>query len=234
MSLLDDRWRRQLRVLGRFATRTPPWPGFGEPFNGQRVRLRAIREIVARFEPDAFIETGTFLGHTTRFFSGNGVPVYTVEVKPSIYAAARLRLAWDPSIHLRLGDSSEVVRELTTTRAFFRPFAYLDAHWWDELPLPGEVSDILAAWPDAVIAIDDFEVPGDPAYGFDRFRDEPLSLDMLQLPPGALAAYPGIAASQETGGRRGTLYIAQGDDAREVFRSLIEKGEFVAAPSPPE
>ena len=45
--------------------------------------MRAVRALINEFEPDALIETGTFIGSTTRFFAGNGVPVYTVELKRS-------------------------------------------------------------------------------------------------------------------------------------------------------
>ncbi len=72
------------------------WPGYREPFNGQHDRLRAVRALIEQFEPDAFIETGTFVGSTTRFFCGNGIPVYTAEIKRTFWILARLRLGWGP------------------------------------------------------------------------------------------------------------------------------------------
>lgn len=228
MALIDQRWRRQLLAASRFVTwrRTPPWPGFGEPFNGQRERLVTIRSLVADFSPGGFIETGTFLGHTTRFFSGNGIPVYTVEVKPSIYAAARVRLSFDHNIHMMRANSSDAIVQIASQRPFERPFAYLDAHWWEDLPLPKEVSTILATWPEAIIVIDDFFVPGDESYGYDLFRGEPLALEMLDLPEEAVAAFPAQPGSQETGGRRGTVYIAAGADATAALRAQIGAGRL--------
>jgi hypothetical protein len=233
MALFDHRWRKQIRAVARFVTwrRTPPWPGFGQAFNGQDVRLRTIRSLVDRFDPDAFLETGTFLGHTTRFFSGNNVPVYTVEVKPSIYAAAKVRLSIDPNDRIILKDSGSAVSDLARQKPFERPFAYLDAHWWEALPLPGEVRDLLTTWDDVLIAIDDFYVPGDEGYGYDEFEGKPLSLEMLDISGGAIAAFPAAPASEETGGKRGTVYIGRGD-GRKAIEQLIEAGMLKAAEVP--
>lgn len=86
----------QLRVLRGEVV----WPGYGLPFNGQRNRLRAIQQLIAAYDPDVFLETGTFRGDTTRFFLGYGKPVWTVEVKHSFYLAARLRLGFDSRLKM--------------------------------------------------------------------------------------------------------------------------------------
>src|SRR5687768_2577991 len=59
--------------------RRPPFEGFSEPFNGQRERRRAVERLRDEFDPDACIETGTFLGHTTRYLAGWGKPVYSID-----------------------------------------------------------------------------------------------------------------------------------------------------------
>lgn len=182
--------------------------------------MAVIREIIARFGPGGFIETGTFLGHTTRFFLGNGLPVYSIELKTSIWLAARARLAFNPELTLLRGDSARALRRIGSQRPFERPLAYLDAHWWDALPLQGELDALATAWPDWIAVVDDAHVPTDPGYGFDSFRERPLGLELLRLPEGVLAALPAQPSMQETGGCRGTLYLAGGSEACAVLRGL--------------
>lgn len=221
---LARRWRELRVAAGMIVSRTPPWPGFGEPFNGQDVRLRTVRGLIDRFDPDAFVETGTFLGFTTRFFAGNRVPVYTVEVDPKFYLAARVRLAWGGDVHVIKANSRDAVADLARKRPFNRPLAYLDAHWWDDLPLRDEVRSILGGWSEALIVIDDIQIPGDDGYGYDEHHGVALSLDLLDLPEGAVAAHPAGPSEQETGARRGTLYIGQGPDALAAIDTLVERG----------
>lgn len=233
--MLDHRWRQQLKVVKRAlpGTEGKPWPGFGEPFNGQAQRMRTTRNLIASFNPDAFVETGTFLGHTTQFFSGNGVPVFTAEVKMPLYLAARVRLAFAPDVTVIRADSTQAVNRLAAERPFERPLCYLDAHWWDDLPLPAEVSTILSTWDEAIILIDDFEVPDDPGYGYDRFEGRPLSLGMLSLPDHAVAAYPAVSSDVETGGRRGTVYIANGPAAVAALDGQVAAGLLRRAEASP-
>jgi hypothetical protein len=156
--------------------------------------------------PDAIIETGTFLGDTTRFFSGNLIPVYSIEVKLLFHLLARFRVGTYPDVTLIRGDSRRILEGLARRQSFNRPIAYLDAHWWDELPLETEVKRILDASDQSVIVIDDCQVAEDPGYGFHTFRGVPLSLNLLQLPSSVVCAFPATLSYQETGARRGALH----------------------------
>lgn len=50
-----------------------------------------------------------------------------------------------------------------------RLFAYLDAHWGEDLPL-AEKLEIVFSWDsDAIVMIDDFQVPDDPGYAYDDY-----------------------------------------------------------------
>jgi hypothetical protein len=208
----------------------PGWPGFGQPFNGQAGRQETIRQLIAGFEPESYIETGTFFGFTTRRLAETGAPVFSVELDPGIHNVARMRLARHSNVTLLLGDSAKVLGDLTRDPSIRKPFVYLDAHWGDHLPLPEEVSVTFAAWDDALIAIDDFLVPDEPDYGYDVYNGQPLSLDLLDLPEGAMAAYPALPAKYETGARRGTLYLARGTSSTTVVKELIGVGTLKPPP----
>jgi len=209
------------------------WPGFGEPFNGQDVRLRTVRRLIALHDPDVFLETGTFFGFTTQFFLGQGAPVYSVEIRRSYHAVVRLRLGWGaPELRLRRGHSLAAITEMRG-QGFTRPFIYLDAHWWADLPLAREVSHLLADETDVLIVIDDARVPHDDGYAHDIHDGVPLGITMVDLPDDACAAYPAGASDDETGARRGTLYLARGQHAGAALQAAVEAGLLRFA-SPPE
>jgi hypothetical protein len=209
--------------------RSPWWPGFGEPFNGQAERTEIIGELVEGFEPAECIETGTFYGFTAARLAEFGVPVYTIERDPGLRAVSRLRLLRRKgSVRVLGGDSASVLPKLAADPGIRKPFLYLDAHWGDGLPLIIEVETALSAWLDCVIVVDDFLVPHDPEYGYDTYGGQALSLDILSLPRDVLAAYPSLPAERETGARRGTLYLGQGLGAG-VVGALIDSGRLVRA-----
>ena len=196
--------------------RAPLWRGWGEPFNGQQHRTRAVGELVERFAPDALIETGTHLGFTTRYLAKLGRPVYTVELDPGMQLLARRALREHSNVTLIRGDSSTALSWLAGEGEIERPLLYLDAHSPSGLPLDRELQAILGRWHDLVLLIDDFKVPHDSDYEHWTFRGEPLALEMLTLPDGVTAAFPGIPGSQETGSRKGAVYLGRGEGARAI------------------
>jgi predicted O-methyltransferase YrrM len=184
--------------------------GYRLPLNGQRLREQVIRTLIRDFEPDAIVETGTCMGWSTRWFS-QLADVYSVEVDPGFFGVASRRLRDCDNVTLICGRSTDALRELAREGVVKRPFAYLDAHWESDLPLGEEVELLLANWPDFIAAVDDFEVPGEE-YGYDTY-DKPLSLDSFEFPSEVMIAFPAAPAAEETGHRRGTLYLARGDAA---------------------
>lgn len=184
---------------------------WGGPMNGQVERRAMVLDVLRRFEPEAVVETGTYRGATTAFFADtSGVDVYSVEVSPRCFAFAKWRVGAREGVHLYLDDSRRFLRKMAASSIIpkSRVLFYLDAHW-KELPLAAELDAIRDAWQKAVVIIDDFQVPGDPGYGFDDWggRDR-LCEDQL---PDSVAAwgrwYPSAPSAQETGSRRGCVVL---------------------------
>jgi hypothetical protein len=146
--------------------------GWG-PFNGQTARQALFVDIVTNTQPQAIVETGTFLGDTTELMSQTGLPVFTFELNPRNFGYVRARFWRKPNVKLLHGDSRTGLRRLfdgdlrslSTSTLFF----YLDAHWNDDLPLAEEIDIIFSRCPRAVVMIDDFEVPSDGGYGYDDY-----------------------------------------------------------------
>lgn len=213
------RRRRMLRLA--------PWKGFGEPFNGQAARKQAVDLLVREFSPESLIETGTFLGFTTRCLAGYGPHTYTVEVSRRFRYAARHALRDLDNVTMIWGDSAAAVSRLAQEGEAKRPLAYLDAHWEEDVPLNAEVDCLLSNWEDVLIVIDDFCVPGDPGYAYDIYDGVPLSLDELSLPEGVTIAFPATPAIEETGSRRGTVFLAGGEAGRAALEA-VERAGLVA------
>ncbi|GAA2064405.1 O-methyltransferase [Williamsia deligens] len=234
------------RVYEALATRiSPSWAAaiderrphlgaaWGGPLNGQHHRREIVREIARTVHCDRVLETGTFRGTSTEFFSNVfGVPVDTVEVNPRYFHYSRRRLAVTPSITVTLGDSRQFLRTVARTSApDDTVFVYLDAHWLDDLPLAEELAIIDSEWTRAVVLIDDFEVPGDPGYAFDDYGGDkvltaanlPASVDDWSL------FYPSLPSHAETGARRGCCLLTSPAIATPDWKTLTAAGQVAVS-----
>jgi hypothetical protein len=193
---------------------------WGSYLNGQEGRKAIFLELIAAFDFSAIIETGTFRGSTTGYFhQASGLPVYSVETSPRFFEYARLRHKNTSDIHISYGDSRQYLRDLIALAKIDpdRPvLIYLDAHWYNDLPLQEELELIYQAWPQAVVLVDDFAVPGDTGYGFDDYGEgKALTLELLQQQhlPGLAAFFPTLASVKETGAQKGCVVLAVSEAA---------------------
>jgi predicted O-methyltransferase YrrM len=219
-----------------------PWGG---PLNGQRYRQQIFARLM-RVGVDAIIETGTYVGASTCFFSRQGVPVHTCESQIEFFATALANLADCSNVKMYLQDSRAFLKYLSQDESidYKCPLFYLDAHWYNDLPLADEIKTIRQRWPTFVIMVDDFEVPGQP-YGFDRYENGlELTLNYLSengVDTGSMAVmFPTAAHTAETGVRRGTLILSSLDiyDAhlrheRTVYRHRFDGPDIEAGPRNP-
>lgn len=193
---------------------------WGGPFNGQASRQQACLNLIRACNFESIVETGSFRGSTTLFLAQNSnhAPVYSCEHNTRHFHFAKCRLGKTSKTFLFNADSRTFLRNLKIPRDA-RVFFYLDAHWDKDLPLRDELALILEQFRTFVIMIDDFEVPGDPGYGFDDYgagsqlslRDFPLHKDKR------IACYlPSAPSSQETGLRRGVLVAASRSLTRQI------------------
>ncbi len=212
------RWERLARhlpptVVGTLDLVLPhEGKGWSGALNGQDGRKAVVRQIAAKVDVRLVIETGSFRGYSTRFFArAFKCPVWTVEANPRWHAHTRARLALSRRVTVTHGDSRECLRALTKQADRGDVvFAYLDAHWEQDVPLREEIALIASTWPRAVVMIDDFQVPGDPGYEYDdwgpgiRFTAELLeTCDLI----GWTVLYPTLPSNEETGRARGSCVL---------------------------
>ena len=149
-----------------------PW---GFAMNSMTSRLEATRQLIYGLHIQRIIETGTYRGTTTEWFAQFGIPVETVEINERFFAFSQVRLAGFRNVTVSLTSSVPFLqaRKGTSDSTLF----YLDSHWENHLPLREELELIFAKYPNSVVLIDDFKVPGDDGYGFDHYAaDKELTL----------------------------------------------------------
>ena len=195
---------------------------FGPPMNGQTERINLVQQVISQCGIERIVETGTFLANTTVWFASFGLPVMTVEINARYFGFSQARLRPHRNVAIREGNSLDFLRSIiagATDRTAPTLF-YLDAHWLNHLPLREEVELITANFPRSVIVVDDFEVPGDPGYGFDDYgAGKRLSLDyLLQAATPSLAIYfPRVRSDQETGVRRGSVTLTANPELEVIL-----------------
>lgn len=186
---------------------------FLQPFNGQTMRYRQIVNISEKLKPTVAIETGTYLGSSTPILSSlvSG-KTFTIEYVQKFAEKAQERfVSHFPafSIELIVGDSGtqihHVLQKLDPASEVL--LAYLDAHWEKEIPTTKELTELIAWGENWIAVIDDFKVPGDDSYGFDKYDENTVDRSMIPDVAGIRSFVPKKTAEAETGARRGTAYV---------------------------
>jgi hypothetical protein len=118
-----------------------------------------VNKILAEFNFDNFIETGTYMGGTAFWAATKFKNVHTIEINPEYSKQAEATLNRPKNINFYIGNSKDVLPEIVKTLSG-RSFFWLDGHWCggdvysDKCPIIDEIIAI-GACKDAVIFIDD-------------------------------------------------------------------------------
>jgi hypothetical protein len=215
-----------------------PWEG---PFNGQSFRQRIYSDIMDRGNFKAIVETGTFRGTTTEFFARAGLPVYSVEIDLREHGFASQRLSHlRDRVHLFHGNSPEFLQSLARNSAFPKSnvFFYLDAHVqsaqvYHEAPVVEELEIIFTNWTEAVVMIDDFEVPGTAYSHIDYGPGRVLNLAYLE-PVNYLrlfAFFPVLGPEEETGAKRGWVVLCREDAINKILSGIRNLTRVLTKPA---
>jgi hypothetical protein len=152
----------------------------GLPFNGDQILTRTVDFLLTECCVKHFVETGTYLGHTCRYIATHHpyLHISTIESNPDFYNASQIVLPKYGNIESILGDSTMSVSRIVQDGIDGLPLFFLDAHWYDYLPLPDEIRSIVNHLSDAIMLIHDFQVP-DMDYGFDVCKGQSIGIEML-------------------------------------------------------
>lgn len=131
-----------------------------------------------QYHLDVAVETGTYEGNTTVFFSYLFDEVHTIEIREDLFAKSKQHLRECLNVQCHLGASPKILSDILPSLKTKRLLFYLDAHGWGESPIFQELEEIAKTHRDnCILVIDDIEVPNrsDIAY------DAGLSIDNLRL-----------------------------------------------------
>lgn len=199
---------------------------FGGPVNGSTARAEVLRELIEYCGIERIVETGTFRGTTTEWFSSFGLPVISFEIIPRFAEFSRMRLKKRENVTVVTAESSEGLEKLIAAGADLEKptLFYLDAHWYDYLPLRREYEMICEHFARPIIVVDDFEVEGDPDYAFGSYDVGTINLDYMVKPEDSFPAriyFPVTAARWETGARSGYVVITTDDEMASIIEERI-------------
>jgi predicted O-methyltransferase YrrM len=206
------------------------------PFNGQKVRQDLFRRLLQACRPAVIIETGTYLGSSAQFMAESSrLPVYSVDDNARIYGFAKMRLRKYANVKLSR-DSREFIKkfiEAEASKYAGHPLLfYLDAHWGEDLPLFEEVAKIFSSCSQAIVMIDDFQVPDDDGYAYDDYgMGKALTRDYIAPAVSQFQLvefYPTTPSVAESGLRRGCVVVARDPSLVEALSriSLLRRWEL--------
>jgi hypothetical protein len=219
-----------LRTFPSDLHRSRKWSDKTNMFFGMNqdfVRTCIILKVLEALAVDAFVETGTHKGKTCFLIAAQtNLPIFSSEVNQEYMRVARLFLkCFGARVRLSPIDSVQFLNSLLTQKRFRCPLFYLDAHWYSKLPLVEELRTILKFTESCIIVIDDFRVPEDANFGFDRYGRTVLEWKLIQQVLvdsgcGTAAYLPAYPSSLEVGDRRGWILIATLDNKRRISEAV--------------
>jgi predicted O-methyltransferase YrrM len=199
----------------------------GKAFNGQHYRMQLFESLMAAFEFDSIIETGTNRGSTTEYFANTfSGPIFSIEYSQKYADFSKLRTKNCKNVDIIVNNSVDGLKYLLESKVSYGStvFFYLDAHWYDYLPLRDELNLILTTHSHlkSIIMIDDFKVPNDDGYGFDAYDAGTLDYDYIEsaMTPGSCVFFPSTLSSVETGFRRGCAVITSEQSVMEKILKI--------------
>jgi len=98
-------------------------------------------------------------------------------------------------------------------------FAYLDAHWYSDLPLNEELTH-LALFDETIVLIDDFKVPNNPKWKYDSYKNTDLTLQAVSIPNDFTIFFPNYDPDSDGGSKTGCVFLAKGRVALSVLAEI--------------
>jgi predicted O-methyltransferase YrrM len=197
------------------------------PMNGQRNRLKTSFLLSEILKPDIAIESGSYLGTTTQYLvSFASKKTYSIEINNQFASIAKDRLKSDIEagrVEIIEGNSaqhfSQIFKSISPKTS--RVFAYLDAHWLENIPLLAEIQALLDWGGDFIAVIDDFYIPQDLGYGYDLYENHRVDISHIPNSNEISVWIPSEKSDSESGARRGTAYVIS-ENLREIVAKQSE------------
>jgi cephalosporin hydroxylase len=185
-------------------------------FNQDYYLSEKFLEIKNEYNLNTVIETGTYHGTTTSWFSKHFKDVYTIESQSAHFEEASKIIGHINNIKMSLGDSSELLKEILPSIDDNKTIIFLDAHWYTN-PVLAELDAIKESGKLPILAIHDFMVPDHPEFGYDEYPDQNIVYNWEWIEGHINSIYGKGGYSKDynakaTGSMRGCLFIFPNKD----------------------
>ena len=183
---------------------------------------------------DAFVETGTNVGSTSRYVAQrfDDLPVYSCEPDSEAFQIAQRTLQDFDQVNLYKMQSLSFLERISSEDLLNSlNLFFLDAHGYGfEWPLREEIDFITQNYAQAIILVDDAQVPQQPQFQYDSYSGQVCSLDYIEsdLAPNRtyLVCYPNY--SEHTSPHHaltGYMFIGYGESVHALFD--LDSDDFV-------
>ena len=188
------------------------------PFNGDKIRADIVNKILISKSPKKIIETGTWVGNTTDFFSNFKSEVYSIESNSSFYALSLLRFSKKENVTIIKGSSHDVITKFDNFKENI--FVYLDAHWEEFVPLDFELNH-LKNFTDVIVLIDDFKVEQIPDWKYDKYNNIELSHEYFSVLNNFDLFFPNYKPT-DLKNHSGFVIASRGSESKRILSGIKE------------
>lgn len=182
-------------------------------FEGDEFIADKIKSLIYDWDINWVIETGTYLGGTTKRLASMCEMVSTTEINDGFYLRAKNHLRDIENVTMFYGDSVAVLPQILKVTLDKNILFFLDDHWEKNLPLLAEleiINEFRGKHGNIVIAVHDFKVPGRSDLGFDTYGKVSLEWDYIKEGIEKIYGKDGYSIEyndQAAGAMRGIIYI---------------------------
>lgn len=184
-------------------------------FEGDSYLKSEFQRLIDKHKINVLIETGTYLGNTTKQFAEMVATVFTIEQNEEYYWAANEKLAYIGNVDNLVGSSVQVLPMVFSNPMVVGEYPqnillFLDAHWGENNPLLQELEIIANYKIKPVIVIHDFKVPGHPELGYDSYDGQDYEWSWIEKAVENIYGPDGYTYhynTQAEGARRGVIFI---------------------------
>lgn len=179
-------------------------------FEGDEFIAVEIQKLIEKFKVKTIIETGTYLGATTKRFSVMAEEVHTVELIQQNHDYAKDNLMGFHNAFFYIGSSEDVLSRIVPPIKGRSLLFFLDAHFYDFCPLIEELKVIADNGIKPVIVIHDWKVDNRPELGYDSYNGQDFTFDWIQQHVESIYGVNGYEYhfnGKSEGAQRGVIYI---------------------------
>lgn len=178
-------------------------------FEGDELIYKEIKKIAKEHHIKVAVESGTYLGGTTKRLAELFTHVHSLEIDGTNAIQAIKHTEDCPNVNIYQGNSSTDLLPLLKDIKQQKVFFFLDAHWLNHCPLLDELAQIAESKKIPFLAVHDFFNPNHTDFGFDTYNGQRLDFDYIKEALDKIypLGYQYYYNESAQGAKRGIIYI---------------------------